>query len=128
MHHTVPFVAGTKGTLSEAELHILKQRMHQGRLNKARRGELAVPLPIGYVRRPSGEVTFDSDEQVQQVVRLVFRKFEELGTLNAVLRYLVRNNIQLGVRVRERGRQRGAGVAAQSDDAPELAEEPALRW
>jgi hypothetical protein len=101
MHHTVLSVAGPKGTMSEAELHILKQRMHQGRLNKARRGELAVPLPIGYVRRPSGEVTFDSDEQVQQVVRLVFRKFEELGTLNAVLRYLARNNIQFGIRLRE---------------------------
>jgi DNA invertase Pin-like site-specific DNA recombinase len=91
---------GLKGTMSEAELHILKQRMHQGRLSKARRGELAQPLPIGYVRCPSGEVAFDPDEQVQHVVRLVFRKFEELGTLHAVLRYLVQQGIQLGVRVR----------------------------
>jgi hypothetical protein len=86
--------------MSEAELHILKQRMVQGKLNKARRGELNFALPSGYVRRPSGEVTFDPDEQVQQVVKLIFRKFEELGTLNAVLRYLVKNDIQLGVRVR----------------------------
>jgi DNA invertase Pin-like site-specific DNA recombinase len=50
---------GLKGTMSEAELHILKQRMYQGRLNKARRGELAIPVPTGYVRRPSGEVAFD---------------------------------------------------------------------
>lgn len=92
---------GLKGTMSEAELHILKQRMQQGRLNKARRGELAFAVPTGYVRRPSGEVTFDPDEQVQHVVRLVFRKFEELGTLNAVLRYLVMHDIQLGFRVRE---------------------------
>lgn len=92
---------GLKGTMSEAELHILKQRMQQGRLSKARRGELAVPLPIGYVRRASGEVAFDPDEQAQHVVRLIFRKFEELGTLNAVLRYLVRHHVQLGVRVRE---------------------------
>jgi len=91
---------GLKGTMSEAELHILKQRMQQGRLNKARRGELAVPLPTGYVRRASGEVTFDPDEQVQHVVRLIFRKFEELGTLNAVLQYLVRHQIQVGIRVR----------------------------
>ncbi len=93
---------GLKGTMSEAELHILKQRMYQGKLNKARRGESAFSLPTGYVRCPSGEVVLDSDEQVQQVVRLIFRKFEELGTLNAVLRYLVKHNIQLGVRVRER--------------------------
>jgi DNA invertase Pin-like site-specific DNA recombinase len=93
---------GLKGTMSEAELHILKQRMYQGRLSKARRGELGLPLPTGYVRRPSGEVALDPDEQVQHVVRLIFRKFEELGTLNAVLRYLVKHDMQVGVRVRER--------------------------
>jgi DNA invertase Pin-like site-specific DNA recombinase len=92
---------GLKGTLSEAELHILKQRMYQGKLSKARRGELGLPLPTGYVRRPSGEIALDPDEQVQHVVRLIFRKFEELGTLNAVLHYLVKHEIQLGFRVRE---------------------------
>lgn len=89
---------GLKGTMSEAELYILKQRMVQGKLNKARRGELHFRLPTGYVRQTSGEVIFDPDEQVQQVIRLIFRKFEELGTLNAVLRYLVKQNIQLGIR------------------------------
>ncbi len=97
---------GLKGTMSEAELHILQQRLRQGRLNKARRGALAVPLPVGYVRRPSGEVALDPDEQVQAVVRVIFHQFEELGTLNAVLRYLVRHQIQLGVRLRE-GPNRG---------------------
>lgn len=92
---------GLKGTMSEAELHILKQRMNQGRLNKARRGELLFHMPIGYVRRHSGEVAFDPDEQAQEVVRLIFHKFEELGTLNAVLQFLVRNEIKLPVRVRE---------------------------
>lgn len=97
---------GLKGTMSEAELHILQQRLRQGRLSKARRGALAVPLPIGYVRRPAGEVVLDPDEQVQAVVRLIFRKFEDLGTLNAVLRYLVHHQIHLGVRLRE-GPSRG---------------------
>jgi DNA invertase Pin-like site-specific DNA recombinase len=92
---------GLKGTMSEAELHVLKQRMHGGKLAKARRGELSFPVPTGYVRRPSGEVVFDPDEEVQQVVALVFRKFEELGTLNALLRYLVGNGVRIGVRVRE---------------------------
>ncbi|MDJ0704017.1 MAG: recombinase family protein [Leptolyngbyaceae cyanobacterium MO_188.B28] len=90
---------GLKGTMSEAELHILKQRMMQGKRNKAQRGELGFSVPIGYVRRPSGEIRFDPDEQAQQVVKLVFRKFEELGTLNGVLRYLVTHQVQLGVRV-----------------------------
>lgn len=91
---------GLKGTMAEAELHLIKQRMQAGRLNKARRGELAVPLPIGYLRRPSGEAVLDPDEQVQAVVRLVFAKFAELTTLHAVLRYLVDHGIQLGVRLR----------------------------
>jgi DNA invertase Pin-like site-specific DNA recombinase len=91
---------GLTGMMSEAELHLLKQRMFQGKLNKARRGELGFTLPIGYIRRPSGEVILDPDEQVRNVVRLIFGKFEELGTLNAVLRYLVEHNIELGIRVR----------------------------
>jgi len=96
---------GLKGTMSEAELHILKQRMNQGRLNKARRGELIFSLPIGYVRRPSGEVTVDPDEQAQQVVRLIFQKFEELGTVGAVLSFFARNEILLPVRARARERK-----------------------
>lgn len=93
---------GLKGTMSEAELHTIKQRMQQGKLNKARRGELGFAVPTGYVRHPSAEVAFDPDEEVRQVISLIFRKFEELGTLNAVLRYLVENGIRIGIRVRER--------------------------
>jgi DNA invertase Pin-like site-specific DNA recombinase len=52
---------GLKGTISEAELHLIKRRMWTGRLAKARRGELAVPLLSGHVRRPSGEVARDPD-------------------------------------------------------------------
>ncbi|NJP08820.1 MAG: recombinase family protein [Leptolyngbyaceae cyanobacterium RU_5_1] len=91
---------GLKGTMSAAELHLLKQRMSQGRISKAQRGALNFPVPTGYVRRASGEVVFDPDEQVQQVTRLVFRKFEELGTVHAVLRYLVEHQIDIGIRVR----------------------------
>ncbi len=92
---------GLKGTMSEAEIHILKQRMYQGRLSKAQRGELQFALPVGYVWSPTEEIQFDPDEQVQQVVRLIFRKFEELGTLGGLVRYLAHHQIQLGVRVRE---------------------------
>ncbi len=87
--------------MREAELHILKQRMCQGTLQKARRGALSFALPIGYVHNAAGEVVYDPDEQVQHVVRLIFRKFDELGTLHALLRYLVQHDIQLGVRLRE---------------------------
>jgi Recombinase zinc beta ribbon domain/Recombinase len=80
--------------------------MWTGRVAKARRGELAVPLPAGLVRRPSGEVTLDPDEQVRAVVRLVFGLFERLGTVGAVLGFLADNHIQLGIRQRE-GPERG---------------------
>jgi DNA invertase Pin-like site-specific DNA recombinase len=90
---------GLKGTMSEAELHFLRQRLYQGRLNKARRGEQFTSAPIGYVRSRCGNrLELDPDEQVQHVVRLVFDKFDELGSVGAVLRYLVRNGIKLGMR------------------------------
>ena len=92
---------GLKGTMSEAELHILKQRMHQGRLSKARRGALHFALPVGYVWSAEGEMQFDPDEQVQHVVQHIFRTFEEVGSLDGLVRSLVQHQIQLGVRVRE---------------------------
>jgi len=54
---------GLKGTMSEAELHILKARMLEGRMAKARRGELGRAVPMGYTRRASGEIILDPDEQ-----------------------------------------------------------------
>src|SRR6266511_1356631 len=86
--------------MSEAELYLINQRMRAGRVNKARRGELAIALPVGYWRHPSGESVVDPDEQVQSVVRLVFAKFAELGSVQGVVRFLVEHGIQLGIRAR----------------------------
>ncbi len=72
--------------------------MYQGRLNKARRGELFGPPPIGYIAAPSGEPTIDPDEQVQAVVRLLFDQFDRQGTVHGLLRYLVHHRIQIPVR------------------------------
>src|SRR6266849_4184971 len=104
--HNDRLLLGLKGTLSEAELHLIRQRMWSGRIAKARRGELAIPLPAGFARRPSGEVVLDPDEQVRSVVRLVFDLFDRLGTVGAVLAFLAGNRIQLGIRLRE-GPERG---------------------
>jgi len=104
--HNDRLLLGLKGTISEAELFLIKQRMWSGRIARAGRGELAVPLPIGFARRPSGEVVLDPDEQVRSVVRLVFDLFGRLGTVGAVLGFLADNRIQLGVRLRE-GPERG---------------------
>ena len=84
--------------MNEAELHVLKERMYQGKLNKARRGELFGPPPIGYLRVASGESTIDPDEQVQAVVRLIFDQFDRQATVHGLLRYLVHHRIQIPVR------------------------------
>jgi DNA invertase Pin-like site-specific DNA recombinase len=91
---------GLKGTMSEAELHVLKDRLHQGKLNKARRGELYHLPPIGYIKLPTGAFALDPDEQVQATVRLIFDEFDRQDTLHGLLRYLVHNRLRLPVRVR----------------------------
>jgi DNA invertase Pin-like site-specific DNA recombinase len=98
-HYNDRLLLGLKGTMSEAELHILKQRMHAGKLAKARRGELGIHLPMGYVKRPSGEVVKDPDEQARRAIETLFEQFERRGTVHGVLCYLVEHGIQLPVRV-----------------------------
>jgi DNA invertase Pin-like site-specific DNA recombinase len=91
---------GLKGTMSEAELHIIRQRLHQGKLQKARRGELGKPVPTGYLRKLSGEVVIDPDEEVREAVRSIFSAFERIGTIHGVLEHLVKQKIQVGIRLR----------------------------
>jgi DNA invertase Pin-like site-specific DNA recombinase len=88
---------GLKGIMSEAELHFLHSRMHEGRLNKARRGELFNHASMGYVRVPGG-LALDPDDQAQSVMRLVFDQFDRQGSVHGLLRYLVRHGIRLPVR------------------------------
>lgn len=94
---------GLKGTMSEAELHILKSRMHQGMWNKAKRGEILNHPPIGYVRSAkardgAGDYVMDPDEQVQQVVRLIFEQFSKRGSIHGLIRYMVGNEIEMPIR------------------------------
>jgi DNA invertase Pin-like site-specific DNA recombinase len=89
---------GLKGTMSEAELHILKARMLEGKRAKARRGELGKKLPMGYVRHPSGEIVFDFDEQARATIRLVFDLFGRFRTVSKVMRYLIDHEIRMPVR------------------------------
>jgi DNA invertase Pin-like site-specific DNA recombinase len=97
--HSDRLLLGLHGMMNEAELHVLKQRMYQGKLNKARRGELLGLPPIGYLRVPTGEWVIDPDEQVQAVVRLVFDQFDREATLHGLLRYLVHHQIRIPVRL-----------------------------
>src|ERR1700730_9217904 len=63
---------GMKGTMSEAEVHVLRARLRGGILNKARRGELEIPLPVGFVADASGRVGLAPDQQVQETLRTFF--------------------------------------------------------
>ena len=94
---------GLKGTMSEAELHILKSRLQQGMWNKAERGEVLNHPPIGYVRSArardgAGDYLIDPDEQVQAVVRMIFEQYTRRGSVNGLLKWLVRNDVKLPVR------------------------------
>jgi DNA invertase Pin-like site-specific DNA recombinase len=86
---------GLKGTMSEAELHILQQRLEAGRLNQIQQGTYRQHLPTGLVRLPDGEVIKEPDAQVRHSLELVFNKFVELGSGQQVLRYLVREGVLL---------------------------------
>ncbi len=89
---------GLKGTISSVELQTMRNRLEKGTLNKAARGELFLNVPTGYVKLPTGELAVDPDEQAQAVIKLIFDKFEELGTVHAVFRYLLKHGICLGIR------------------------------
>ena len=76
---------GLKGTMSEAELHVIRARLNGGIRNKAARGELQRALPVGFVwGEKDGEVLFDPDEAVTNAIRTVFQKFAELGSVRQV--------------------------------------------
>ena len=77
---------GVKGTLFAAELHILRARMRGNLLNKARRGELALRLPVGYRRLGDGTVVLDPDEEVRQTLARIFERFALLRNARAVQR------------------------------------------
>lgn len=86
---------GLKGTMSEAELHMMRQRLNAGRLSKVERGEYIQHLPTGLVRTEDGRVEFDPDDQVRRCIALVFSTFEELGSGMRTLHFLRERHILL---------------------------------
>jgi DNA invertase Pin-like site-specific DNA recombinase len=88
---------GLKGSLNEYELDLLRQRSVEARREKARRGELIVAAPAGYIKTEDQRLEKDPDRRVQEAVQLVLAKFLELGTARQVLLWLLEHGLQLPV-------------------------------
>ena len=92
-HFNDRLLLGLKGTMSEAELHVLRARLLGGQINKARRGELWLRPPIGFIYDGQQHMIVDPDEQVQRTVRLVFETFLRCGSAEGVVRHFAAEGI-----------------------------------
>ena len=92
-HFNDRLLLGLKGTMSEAELHFIRARMRGGVLNKAKRGELRLPLPVGFIYDDDQHVMLDPDRQVQQAVRHFFETFQRTGAATATVRQIRREGV-----------------------------------
>jgi hypothetical protein len=100
--------SGSRGQISELELHTIKARLHAGLINKARRGELAQSLPVGLVRDLSGRVVKHPDQEVRERIDVVFATFLRVKSVHGVVRELAGSCLLLPCR--DRGRDGGTVV------------------
>lgn len=84
---------GMKGSISEFELGVLRARMYDAARSKARRGELRISVPIGYVWHREMGLGFDPDMRLQEAIRLIFARFRELGSARQVLLSLAADHL-----------------------------------
>jgi DNA invertase Pin-like site-specific DNA recombinase len=115
-HFNDRLLLGLKGTMSEAELHVLRARLIGGQRAKASRGELEMKLPIGLIQNPVGKVVLDPDLQVQAAVRTFFETFRRTGSATSTVRSF---------------REQGLLFPRRVNDGPhkgELAWGPLLHW
>jgi DNA invertase Pin-like site-specific DNA recombinase len=92
-HFNDRLLLGLKGTMSEAELHVLRARLQGGILNKATRGELFMRAPIGFAYDAAGRLRLDPDQQIQQTIRMLFETFQRTGSAMATVREFRRSGV-----------------------------------
>jgi DNA invertase Pin-like site-specific DNA recombinase len=95
---------GFKGTMSEAELHWLRQRLLGGKIAKAEQGQLRFGLPVGLVYDPVGKIVLDPDEEIKSAVGMIFELFSHYGSALAVVTHFAKNNLRFPTRLRSGGR------------------------
>lgn len=113
-HFNDRLLLGLKGAMSEAELHVLRARLQGGLLNKARRGELQLPLPVGLVYDARDRVVLDPDQQVQGSLRIFFQTFERTGSATATVKFFQQEGLLFPRRLR-RGVRKGELVWGSLD-------------
>jgi DNA invertase Pin-like site-specific DNA recombinase len=111
-HFNDRLLLGLKGTMSEAELHVIRARLQGGILNKARRGELQCPLPVGLMYNPEGRPSLDPDKQVQDSIRFLFDAFCRTGSACAVVKAFRQKQLLFPRRLK-RGPNKGELVWAE---------------
>ena len=99
-HFNDRLLLGLKGTMSEAELHVLRARLRGGIINKARRGELWISPPVGLTYDSAGEVILDPDKQVQASLRLLFETFRRAGSAMATVKAFRQQGLMFPRRLR----------------------------
>lgn len=99
-HFNDRLLLGLKGTMSEAELHVMKARLQGGIRSKAKRGELRVPLPIGLVYQLDDKIALDPNERIRQSLTLLFSTFSEVGSAMVVVKRFRNEALEFPQRVR----------------------------
>jgi len=89
---------GLKGSLNEYELDLLRQRSLEARYEKARRGELVISAPVGYLKTEDQKLEMDPDRRVQERIQLIFKKFSELGSVRQTLLWFLEEDLQVPAR------------------------------
>ena len=99
-HFNDRLLLGLKGTMSEAELHVLRARLQGGILNKAKRGELFLRPPIGVAYNAEGQCILDPDQQVRESLRLLFATFRRTGSATATVKAFRQQGLKFPRRLR----------------------------